>query len=80
LVPRTLPLHAARIEDLEPGDLVKVDLAACRQVALLTREALARAGLSPAAKVLDLKVRLRCRGCGRRGRPVVSIEKREQNG
>jgi hypothetical protein len=35
-------------------------------------EALMRAGLSPAAKVLDLKGRFRCRGCGRKGRAVVS--------
>src|SRR5271166_5368706 len=47
--------------------------AACHHVALLTPEALLRAGLTPAAKVLDLKGRLRCRGCGRKGRAVVSI-------
>ena len=53
---------------------MKVDCAACRHVALLTSEALLRVGLSPAAKVLDLKGRLRCRGCGRKGRAVVSIK------
>jgi hypothetical protein len=31
-------------------------------------------GLSPAAKVLDLKGRLVCRGCRRKGRAVVCIE------
>jgi hypothetical protein len=31
-----LPLYAARIEDLGPDDLVKVDCPACRHVALLT--------------------------------------------
>jgi hypothetical protein len=36
-------------------------------------EALLRVGLSPAAKVLDLKGRLRCRGCGRKGRAGLSI-------
>jgi hypothetical protein len=56
-----LPLYATRIEDLGPGDFVKVDCAACHHVALLTSEALLRVGLSPAAKVLDLKGRLRCR-------------------
>ena len=50
-----LPLYAARIEDLGRGDLVKVDCAACRHVALLTPEVLVRAGLSPVTKVLDLK-------------------------
>jgi hypothetical protein len=56
-----LPLYAARIEDLGSGDFVKLDCAACQHVALLTPEALLRQGLRPAAKVLDLKGRLRCR-------------------
>jgi hypothetical protein len=51
---------------------------ACCHAALLTLEALLRLGLSPAAKVLDLKDRLRCRGCGRKGRAVVSIKWRGQ--
>ena len=50
-----LPLYATRIEDLGPGDFVKVDCAACHHVALLTPEALLRSELSPATKVLDLK-------------------------
>jgi hypothetical protein len=68
------PLYAARIEDLGQGDFVKVDCAACQHVALLKPEVLLRVGLSPTAKVLDLKGRLRCRGCGRKGRAVVSIK------
>jgi hypothetical protein len=75
-----LPFYAVRIEDLGSGDFVKVDCATCHHVALLTAEALLRAGLSPAAKVLDLKGRLRCRGCGRKGRAVVSIKWRGQGG
>jgi hypothetical protein len=75
-----LPLYAARIEDLGPGDFVKVDCAACNHVALLTPEALLSSGLTPVAKVLDLKARLRCRGCGRKGRAVVSIKWRGQGG
>jgi hypothetical protein len=35
--------------------------------------------LSPAAKVLDLKERFRCRGCGRKGRAVVSIKWQAQS-
>jgi hypothetical protein len=69
-----LPLYAARIEDLGQGDFVKVDCAGCDHIALLTPEALLRAGLRPTAKVLDLKGRLRCRGRGRKGRAVVSIK------
>jgi hypothetical protein len=61
-----LPLYAARIEDLGQGDFVKVDCAACHHVALLAPEFLLRLGLSPQTKVLDLKGRVRCRGCGKR--------------
>lgn len=62
-----LPLYAARIEDLGLGDLVKIDCAECHHVALLTPEALLKVGLSCGAKVLYLKERLRCRGCGAKG-------------
>jgi hypothetical protein len=68
------PLYLARIEDLGHGDLVKIDCAACQHVALLTPEFLLRLGLSPQAKVLDLKGRVRCRGCGARGRAVFSVK------
>ena len=71
-----MPLYAARIEDLGQGEFVKVDCAACQHVALLTPEFLLRLGLSPQTKVLDLKERVRCRGCGVRGRAVVSIRGR----
>src|SRR5436309_3044239 len=64
-----LPLYTARIEDLGQGDFVKVDCAACHHVALLTPEALLRVGLNPEAKVLDLKIRFRCRDAERRGEP-----------
>jgi len=74
-----LPLYAARIEDLGRSDFVKVDCAACHHVALLAPEGLERLGLSPAAKVLDLKDRLRCRRCGRKRRAVVSIKWRGQS-
>lgn len=75
-----LSLYAARIEDLGAGDFMKVDCAAGQHVALLTPEALLRAGLSPAANVLDLKGRLRCRGCGTKGRSVVSIRLKGNHG
>ena len=55
------------------GRTLKVYYAALPPRALPTPEALLRAGLSAAAKVLDLKGRLRCRGCGRNGRSVVSV-------
>jgi hypothetical protein len=74
-----LSLYLARIKDLERGDVVKVDCAACHRVAPLTPDFLLRLWLSPHAKVLDLKSRVRCRGCGARGRAVVSVKWGRQN-
>ena len=74
------PLYLTRIEDLGRGDLVKVDCAACHHVALMTPAALLKLGLSPAAKVLDLTMRVRCRGCGARGRAAVSVKWGRQSG
>ena len=62
-----LSLYAARIEDLGRDDFVKVNCTACHLVALLTPEALLRVGLSPTAKVLHLKGRLRCGGAEGKG-------------
>jgi len=75
-----LPLYLARIGDLRQGEFVKIDCASCDHVAVLTREFLLRLGLSPDAKVLDLKWRFRCRGCGAKGRAVVSIKWGRQSG
>jgi hypothetical protein len=69
-----VPLYAARIEDLGPGDFVKVDCAACSHTALLAPAFLLRLGLGPRDRVLDLKDRVRCRACGVRGRAVVSVK------
>ena len=71
---RMVPLYAAKVEDLGPGDFVKIDCAACSHTALLAPAFLTRLGLGPRQKVLDLKDRVRCRGCGVRGRAVVSIK------
>ena len=46
---------------------MKVDCADCHHVALLTPEALLRAGLIPATKVLDLKAASGAAGAGGRG-------------
>jgi ribosomal protein S27E len=74
-----MPLYAARIEDPGQSDFVKVDCVACHHTALLAPEFLMRLGLSPQAKVLDLKERVRCRGCGKRGRAVISIKWRRES-
>jgi ribosomal protein S27E len=73
-----VPLYAARIEDLGRSDFVKVDCASCSHTALLAPDFLSRLGLEPRDKVLDLKARVRCRGCGARGRAVISIKWRER--
>ncbi len=57
---------------------MKVDCAACHHVALLTRDFPLKLGLSPRAKVLDLRQHARCRRCGARGRAVVSVEWRAE--
>jgi hypothetical protein len=82
-----VPLYAASIEDLGPNDFVKVDCAACcrrllrssaelrrSHTGMLAPASLARLGLEPRQRVLDLKDRVRCRRCGVRGRAVVSIK------
>jgi hypothetical protein len=49
-------------------------------LALLTPDFLLRFGLSPNAKVLDLKGRVRCCRCGARGRAVVSVKWERRSG
>jgi hypothetical protein len=69
-----VPLFAARIEDLGPGDLVRVECAACGHDVLITRSALLQGlRLQPTDRVLDLESRFRCRECDARGKAVVSI-------
>jgi hypothetical protein len=71
-----VPLYAARIEDLGPGDFVKVECTACRHEKLLPADRLRIKGLPlpPYTPVLDLEPRLRCRECDARGKAVVSIK------
>jgi hypothetical protein len=70
-----VPLYAARIEDLGPGDFVKAECMACGHDELISAVALA-AGLRlpPTYRVLDLEPRLRCRECDARGKAVVSVK------
>ena len=59
-----VPLYAARIEYLGPGDFVKIDCASCSHTALLSMVFLDRLGLRPQEKILDLKESVRCCGSG----------------
>jgi hypothetical protein len=79
LVARTIseamaPLYAARIEDLGPGDFVKMKCAACGHDELIPASPLLQ-GLRfrPATLVLDLEPRLRCQECDTRGKAVASV-------
>jgi hypothetical protein len=70
-----MPLYAARIEDLGPGDFVKMECGACGHDTLIPASALLQGlRLSSASLVLDLQPRLRCRECDARGKAVVSIK------
>lgn len=68
-----VPLYAARVSDLGPGDLVQVECR-CGHNELLTPATLATAGVAPDVKVLGLNSRMRCRECDERGKAVVSIK------
>jgi hypothetical protein len=68
------PLYDARIQDLGPGDFVKVECV-CGHSELIPAGGLQLGlRLPPHLPVLDLQYRLRCRECDRRGRVVVSIK------
>lgn len=67
-----MPLYAARIEDLGPGDRVEIECR-CGHALLVTSEMLMRAGAKPIDRVLDLPHRLRCRECDEKGKAVVLV-------
>ena len=67
-----VPLHAARLADLGPGDLIRVECYVCGHNTLMEATSLS-ARLGSASHVRDLALRLRCRECDIKGRAVVSI-------
>jgi hypothetical protein len=70
-----IPLDAAWIEDLGPGDFVKAECMACGHDELIPASALLQGlRLPPTYRVLDLEPRLRCRECDTRGKAAVSIK------
>ena len=69
-----VPLYAARIEDLKPGDFVVAECSACGHTIAIPHTGLVHGlRLLPTDRVLDLTPRLRCRECDARGKAVVSI-------
>ena len=68
------PLYAARLEDLGPGDFVRVGCV-CGHEALLPGSGLIQGmKLPPYFSVLDLAPKMRCRECDAKGRVDVSIQ------
>jgi hypothetical protein len=63
-------LHECRLEDIGRFDRVKVECQ-CGRTVLLPPSALD--GLPNHLPVLDLKPRLRCDGCGEKGKAEVSV-------
>ena len=69
-----VPLYAARIEDLGPGDFVRFECAACGHEALIPPARCSTGyGYRPTRRFSTLEPRLRCRECDARGKAVVSI-------
>ena len=68
-----VPLYAARLADLRPGDFVVVKSGGCNDSGLIHPAALPSLGLGSDERVVDLAPRLRCRECDATGRTVVSI-------
>jgi hypothetical protein len=68
------PLYDARLEDLGPGDVVKVECLACDHVEMLTASMLRTAGVAEYQRIKELSRRLRCRECDERGRVHITIE------
>jgi hypothetical protein len=70
-----VPLYAARIEDLGPGDYIRVQGTACGHDELLMSDQLRIKGVSlpPYTPVLDLERLVRCRKCDAKGKAVVSV-------
>ena len=71
---KMVPLYAARVEDLGPGDFVKAECIACGHTELIPTLGLTQGLRLPAhMPVLDLEPRLRCRECDAKGKAVVTI-------
>jgi hypothetical protein len=69
-----LPLYAARVRDLRPGDFVIADCASCGHDGLIDPTALPSLGSRTNERIVDLPPRLRCRECDQKGKAVVWIK------
>jgi hypothetical protein len=68
-----VPLYAARVSDLRPGDFVRVECV-CGHDEMIPAAVLTQGlRLAPDERIVDLAPRLRCRECDVKGRAEVSI-------
>jgi len=68
-----VPLYAARVSDLGPGDFIRVECVCGHDEMIPANGFAQRLRLEPDEKIIDLTPRLRCRECDARGKAVVSI-------
>jgi hypothetical protein len=68
-----VPLYAARVGDLKPGDFVIVECA-CGHSGLIHPCGLTSLGLGPDDRIVDLAPRLRRRECDRKGKAVLAVK------
>ena len=70
-----VPLYAARIEDLGPGDYIRVSCLACSHDELIPPSSFLHGlRLPPHTLIMDLERRFRCRECDAKGKAVVSVK------
>jgi hypothetical protein len=70
-----VPLYSARIEDLGPGDFVRVQCVACGHDEIIPRVSLlVGLRLPPETLILDLEPRFRCRDCDAKGKAVATVK------
>ena len=67
-------LYDARVRDLGPRDLVKIQCTACSHTMRFIAEYLRGKGIASYEPILSLRRRLRCRKCHSQGHVDISIE------
>jgi hypothetical protein len=68
-----VPLYAARVSDLGPGDFLRLECACGHETLIPASSLLHGLRLAPDDRVTDVAPRLRCRECDERGKVVVSV-------
>lgn len=69
-----VPLYAARVSDLGPGDFVRVECVCGHDEIVPASNLVQGLRLGPDERITDLAPRLRCRECDAKGKAVVSIK------